>query len=261
MNKMQLTLLAGSVLLLLGLFFGVNTKPSNHKIVEQKRLLTAESTDISSLLIEAKPLLTKKQSAFILSLEQQVSDAQADTTRIAAYKALASKWYEYNRADISGVYAEEVATLEKTEMAWSIAGTTFLLGARQAKEEKNKRFCADKAVRAFENAISINPENIKNKVNLATCYAENPPKENPMKGVMMLLDLNKSNPESVPVLVSLGRFGIQTGQFEKAKERLTKAIQLDASHQKAHCLLAEALKGLGQTAAAAAAQEKCKLLQ
>ena len=261
MNKLQFTIVGLCVLFFLALFFGANTKPANYAEIEKKRSLTAEITDINSLLIEAKPKLSKQEATFILSLEKHVGEASSDSIKTAAYKNLASKWYEYKRADISGFYAEQVAELEKTETAWSIAGTTFLLGARQSDTDKIKRFCSSKAVTAFENAISLNPENINHKVNLATCFAENPPKENPMKGVLMLLDLNKQNPESVPVLVTLGRFGIQTGQFDKAVERLNKAIRLDNKNRQAHCLLAEALNGLGEKEAASIAQQNCAALQ
>ncbi len=260
MNKTQLILVGSAVLLFLGLYFGANTKPSDYSKIEKKRALSAESTGINSLLLEAKPELSNKESAFILSLEKQIAETATDSVKIAGYKNLASKWFEYNRADISGYYAEKVASLDQTEEAWSIAGTTYMIGARKATADKIRKFCSTKAVQAFESAISINPDNIAHKVNLATAYAENPPADNPMKGVLMLLDLNKANPESVPVLVSLGRFGIQTGQFDKASERLKKAINLDPMNKQAHCYLAEALTALGDQAAAKDAQLKCSTL-
>lgn len=260
MNRNQFILIGAAILLFLGLYFGASTKPSDYSKIEKKRALSAESTGINSLLLEAKPALSTQEGTFILSLEKQIAEADTDSVRVEGYKNLASKWYEYNRADISGYYAEKVATLDQTEQAWSIAGTTYLIGARQATADKIKQFCSSNAVKAFESAISINPENIAHKVNLATSYAENPPPSNPMKGVLMLLELNKSNPESVAVLVSLGRFGIQTGQFDKASERLKKAISLDPTNKQAHCFLAEAQAALGNQAAAADAQTKCASL-
>ncbi len=259
MNKLQLAVIGASILLFFGLFFGASTKASDFGEIQKKRSIAAASTDISSLLIDAKPSLSKQDAAFIISLERQIDDATEDFVRIDAYKKLASKWYEFRRADISGHYALKVAELEQTEDAWSIAGTTYMIGARQAQEEKIKKYCTSGAVSAFESAISLNPDNINHKVNLASCYAENPPQENPMKGVLMLLDLNKANPESVPVLLSLGRFGIETGQFDKAAERLTKAISIEPDNRRAFCLLADAYKGLGEMQKATEAQEKCAL--
>jgi cytochrome c-type biogenesis protein CcmH/NrfG len=107
------------------------------------------------------------------------------------------------------------------------------------KEEKVIEFCANRAIQAFENAISLDPSDITNKVNLAVCYAERPPQNNPMKGILMLIDLNKKHPENVPTLSTLGRLGIQTGQFEKAVARLELALQIEPKNIKVNCLLAQ----------------------
>lgn len=215
MTKLQQIVIAAMVLLFLGLYFGASTKPANQAGIEKERALVAESTGINALLISAKPDLSTQQSTFILSLEKQVDEAPSDSIRAQMYKELSSKWYEYKRADIAGFYAEEVAKIESTEESWSIAGTTYMIGSRQKKESKIVQFCVDRAVGAFENAISLSPDNIDHQLNLAICYAENPPQDNAMKGILMLLDLNKKQPKNVSVLINLARFGMQTGQFEK----------------------------------------------
>lgn len=257
MTKLQQIVIFISILLFLALFFGVSNKPANQGDIERKRALAVESTDINAILIAAKPNLNTQQSTFILSLEKQVEEATTDEFRANALKELSSKWYEYRRADIAGFYAEEVAKLEATEDAWSIAGTTFMIGSRQNQEDKIRKFCVQRAIKAFENAISENPDNTDHQLNLAVCYAENPLKDNPMKGILMLLDLNKKEPENVSVLVNLGRFGMQTGQFGKAAERLEKAVALEATNASANCLLAQAYEALGETENAAAYQAKC----
>jgi len=260
MTKLQQIVVSVSILLFLLLYFGASTKPSNQGKIEKKRALAAESTDINALLIAAKPSLDNQEATFILSLEQQVDEAATDSLKAERYKELSSKWYEYNRADIAGYYAEEVAQLENTEEAWSIAGTTFMIGSRQKREDKVKQFCVNRAIQAFEKAISLNPSNTDHQLNLAICYAENPPADNAMKGILMLLDLNKKHPEDVSVLINLGRFGMQTGQYEKAIERLTKAINLAPENAPAHCLLASAYEAQGAMTKANEFQAKCKTL-
>ena len=165
MNTGQAVLISLSVLLFFGLYFGSSAKPSEIKSAEKLRALKAESTDISALLLNAKPSLTSLQSAELLSLETRLSQSENDSTTVDIYKDIASTWYGYKRADISGFYAMKVAELENTEEAWSIAGTTLTLGLKTAKEEKFKKFCSQNAVKAFENAISLNPDNPQHRIN------------------------------------------------------------------------------------------------
>jgi len=62
-----------------------------------------------------------------------------------------------------------------------------------------------------------------------------------MKGIQLLLELNRSNPENVSILYYLARFGMRTGQYEKARERLEKALSLDPAQRRLHCLMADLL--------------------
>lgn len=257
MTKLQLIVVSAAILLFLGLFFGASTKTPEQVKIEKTRSIVSESTTINALLLDAKPQLDAQEASFIQAFEQSIIDSPSDSIKIEKYKELSGKWYEYNRADIAGYYAEQVALLEKTEDSWSITGTTYLLGMRQAKAAKNRAFCSDRAVKAFESAISLNPDNIQHKVNLASCYAENPPKDNPMKGILMLLELNKEKPENTAVLITLARFGIQTGQYDKAIERLKKAIELEPENGKAICLLAKAYDAIAQTNEADFYSKKC----
>jgi len=257
MTRNQSILIGFSVLLFLGLYFGAKTKTSEIKTAEKTRALNSESTDIGALLMDAKPDLTPLQTAELFSLEDRLSKANEDTTLIRVYKDIASTWYKNKRADISGYYAVKVAELEDTEDAWSIAGTTMLLGLKNASKEKIKKFCSQNAVKAFENAISLNPDNVQHRTNLAICYAEYPSSKNPMQGIMMLLELNKEYPENVGVLLTLARFGMQTNQFEKVEGRLQKVLSIEPDNKVANCLMVEALAKLDKLVEAGPYQAKC----
>ena len=78
---------------------------------------------------------------------------------------------------------------------------------------------------------------IDNEVNLALTYVEVPLEDNPMKGILMLRELNENHPENVTVIMQLARLSLQTGQFDKAVERLEKVIELRPSSANAYCCL------------------------
>ncbi len=260
MNKLQWLVISLAALLFLFLYFGVDRKPREQAAVDRARALNATSTNVMVLLKEAKEKMPPAQINTIASLEQLVQEAHSDTTKIQYLKQLSGKWFEFQQPALAGHYAEEIAELANTEEAWSICGTTYSIALQRAKEEKIKSYCSERAVKAYENAISLQPDNLDNKINLALVNADYPPKNNPMKGILALLDLNKQNPDNVPILTNIGRLGIQTGQFEKAAKRLQKAVDLEPTNKRANCLLAEAYNGLGNMEKKGTYEQKCKEL-
>ena len=120
-------------------------------------------------------------------------------------------------------------------------------------------FCTQRAVSAFQNAISLNPTKLENKINLALCYTENPPQDNPMKGILLLRDLDKENPDNIAVNLQLARLAIKTGQLDRAIVRLETVLTKEPNNKKAICLLADAYSG-SQNAKAAEMMKKCESL-
>lgn len=260
MLRNQWIAIIATLLLFVVMYFGCDVKPAEHKAVEKQRLDNAESTSISSLLLSAKEEIPSTEGSSIMSLEVALNDAAEKTEKVDAFKALSSAWYRLEQPAIAGHYAEEIANLENNEEAWSIAGTTFSICVQKAKEEKVRQYCTDHAVSALENAASLNPSNLQHQVNLALVYTESPPADNPMKGVLMLVNLNKQNPENVSVLNQLGRLAIKTGQFQKATERLGKAVEIEPGNTTSNCLLAKAFEEMGEQEKAAPFQRKCQSL-
>ncbi len=261
MSKSQIAVLFACILLFLGLYFGGSLKPKEIKSAEKVRKLEVESTDINSMLLEAKPSLNPQEVAEIMSLETRLEQTNADSTKASVYKDLASSWYRFNKSALSAYYAEKVAEIEQSEEAWSITGTSYVIALKKAKTEKIKKFSSKRAIKAFENAISLNPDNMQHQTNLAVCYAEFPPADNPMKGILMLLDLNKRNPENVGVNMALARFGMQTNQFDKVQLRLENVLNIEPNNLRANCLMAEVLEKKGNLEGSKRFSQKCESLR
>ncbi|MCB0579458.1 MAG: tetratricopeptide repeat protein [Phaeodactylibacter sp.] len=261
MTKLQWAVIASAVGMFFLIYLGCETTPENIKALEKSRALAAESTDINTLLQDARSTLDNRASGSILALETELEKTPADSARAEVFKRLASKWYELGHPAISGYYAQQVAELAGGEEAWSIAGTTYTICVQQSQEQKTRDFCTGRAVQAFENAISLNPQETAHQVNLALAYASNPPPDNPMKGILMLRDLNQKDPDNVLVLNTLARLAIQTGQYPRAVERLERALSLEPDNSNTICLLAEAYRGSGETEKAEAFAGRCRSLQ
>jgi len=254
-GKPQLILIFLSTVVFCVLYFGLDRKPKKQALVEISRAANAEVTDPAILIAEAKELLKDEQSSYIHVLESDLR-AQSDDP-IPVLEKLAAKWFELDFPAISGYYAEEIAKKLGTEEAWSIAGTTFTMALKGEKSEKVRAYCSQHALSAFEKTISLSPDNVDHRINQALVYIDNPEKENPMKGIQMLLSLKDKYPEDASVLIQLGRLAIKTKQYDRAIERLSTALELDNNNDKANCLLAQAYEGTGDMISARLFNDKC----
>lgn len=257
MHKSHYAILTAALALFLALYLGFDTKSSKQRQVEQSRALKGPSISTETLLNDARQHLDAQDAADIAALERQL-DATEDTPgRIALLKKLSARWHQAGILTASGTMAEQVAELEQSDSAWSVAGAIFYDALVRAETAEGRSFCAQQAVKAFESAISLNPAQVEHRVNLALIYAENPPPDNPMQAVMMLRDLQQKHPQEPSVYNALGRLAIKTGQWERAIERLETAYGLDPQNPNTPCLLARAYEGAGNTAKASEFQKRC----
>jgi len=243
------------------LYWGLERRPPNMRGVESVRTSNMSSTSASALIREASGGLDAREEAEIHGFEKMLDAATSDTRKVELLKQLSGAWYRTGNPAIAGHYAEQIAELTPSDTTWGLAATTYTLCLRQdSLSEKQRDFCTERALPAYENAISLAPESSTHKVNLALHYADNPPANNPMRGIRMLLDLNKENPEDVAVLVQLGRLALQTNQNDKALGRLTLATELAPDNRTAQCLLSEAARRTGNNQQAASADSACRAL-
>ncbi|MFK8055077.1 MAG: tetratricopeptide repeat protein [Saprospiraceae bacterium] len=243
------------------LYWGLERRPPNMRGVDSVRTSNMSSTSANALIREASGALDAREEAEIHGFEKMLDGATSDSRKVELLKQLSGAWYRTGNPAIAGHYAEQIAELMPSDTTWGMAATTYTLCLRaDSLTTKQRDFCTERALPAYENAISLAAESSTHKVNLALHYADNPPANNPMRGIRMLLDLNKENPEDVAVLVQLGRLALQTNQNDKALGRLTLATELEPDNRTAQCLLSEAARRTGNDQQAASAETACRKL-
>lgn len=247
MTKKQLFIIVICGLFFVFLYFGTDIRASKQDNVNRKRELSYKGLSIESFLKEAKSEILISKLTYIELQEQKIISANGDSQKVLILKDLANAWYKLKKPLVSGHYTEEIAKIVSDENTWSMAGASYLLGIQQTENSRRSIFGINQAISAFENAILINPKNIDHRVNLALCYVEKPPTDNPMKGILMLLDLNKKYPKNIATLMALGRLGIKSNQLEKAKNRFEEILRLDHNNNQAICFLSLVYEKTGNT--------------
>lgn len=246
LNKGQWISIALFAGLFLILYFGFDTSSKEQKALVKSRAQNLEIINVNRLINDAKSRLPGAVYSKILSLEEELAAAENDSLKLYCLEQLASLWYKESQPLISGHYAKLLAERNQDDaQSWAISGTTFAIAAKQLDDENELKYAVQESRKAFESALSIDTEDISSRINLALSYVDFPIQDNPMKGILMLLELNKQYPENTQVLLQLGRLALGTNQYDKAVERLTKVLQLQPENKEAHCLLADVYTRMG----------------
>jgi tetratricopeptide (TPR) repeat protein len=201
------------------------TKKSNHELSGTKR------SDVN--IIES----------FITEFVDEIpKDVKQEYQKIKS-KSLSEKinfWYaqknEFGVAYEWSMFANE----NKSDTSWSNAAKWFLRAAMIQNNPEIKMQCYRLSLDAFNRAFTINPNDKKHLMDKATVLVESG--INPMEGIGLLRKMEESDSSNVELLIRLGRFSIQSGQYEKAVVRLKKAIQLDSLRLDAHLYIADAYR-------------------
>lgn len=228
-------------------YFGLSTQSPEIRRANELRNKGLEVTGVENLLADATGLLTPVQKAELDALNKVLSASADDLLKASALKELSGFWFQLGHHALAGSYARDVAELETSADSWRIAGMTFLYGLEGDAAEQQKLFCRQMAANCFEQALSLDPEEPAYAFYRAMAWVKFPEEDTPMKGIQMLLELEKENPDYMPVQLQLAELGIQTGQMEKAEARLQKILSQDSLQAQANCLMASLLEQTGRT--------------
>lgn len=176
---------------------------------------------------------------------------------LVSRKQLASFWVSKSEWELGGHYLEEIAESSPTTENLSTAARTYATGAQQVEDELHRTFLRQKALSFYGQAID---EGAGFQVELDKTLFEikMPDDGNPMQGILSLVELSKNYPQEPAVFVQLGQFSIQTGQWDKALERLLRAYELDPENKEAICLLSSVYKEMGDTDKSAEFSRRCE---
>jgi tetratricopeptide (TPR) repeat protein len=261
-NRQQYLFIGVATFVLFVMYFGCDRIPKNHKSSKENTVASSseDGGEVQQLIKAGKTKLNTEQAELITSLEQQVKMTASDTAKSGLLKKLSGAWYRANQKTVAGFFANQVALIDKTENAWNIAGSTLFEGIGENEETSLRKFCTENAVKAFENAIALNPSNVEYQIASALCFTENPPEDNPMKGILMLRELDTKFPENAQVLFQLAKLAMRTNQYDKAVLRLEQILKKNPNNPDAICLIGEAFSRKGEDAKAAMYAKKCENL-
>ncbi|MEO6914795.1 MAG: tetratricopeptide repeat protein [Chitinophagaceae bacterium] len=250
MNKSQILVISGGVILVLALFFFGRTVAHKSDIASvQSEHSDTPTFDIKALLASEKSKLSLPQQTYVNSLESSVvrGDVKIQQTRI--FRQLAGYWKDsVQSVEAYAYYTGEASKLENSEKSLTFAAQLFLNNLRRVGDPGIKSWMASEAKDLFQKALLINPSNDSARIGLGSAYIFGSSAENPqevMQGIQQIIKVSQKDSSNMYAQLMLGLGGVVSGQYEKAIPRLKKVLAFEPGNLEALLTIAEAYERSG----------------
>ena len=166
--------------------------------------------------------------------------AKTETIALNILDRLTDTFISLNLYDSATKYVDLFAEKYPNKSSYLKAGNLFYQAYTSSTDSLKAFFFSRKARMYLEKAYVLSPD-IEIKAKIGVTYIAS---SNLMKGIFLLREVLEEKPNHHFSLLYLGILCLHSGQYEKAKERLTVLTELDPDHLEAKFYLALALKAL-----------------
>lgn len=198
---------------------------------------------------------------YISGLEKANTDKKAAETienakAKGSFDELAVEYTKLDKPLAVAYYMVKQAYRLNSVSAFIKAGDYNAQLLQTAPDEKAHNYLMHNVVDCYEKAVDLDSNIIENKLRLASAYIEG--SQNPMQGIGILRNIVAKDSNNVDAQLMLARFGIVSGQFDKAIVRLEKVLYLQPQNTEALVLMAQAYENSGNIPGAIEMLEKLK---
>ncbi|MBY0427032.1 MAG: tetratricopeptide repeat protein [Cytophagales bacterium] len=167
--------------------------------------------------------MSASEVALIQGMKARYIREVSTPKKILLLDSLSLLFEVFNKYDSSAYYAEVKAQLSPSYSTWVQAGEAYYKTFSFAVGTDKAESSAEKAREYFGKVLEKKPSDPEIKSKMAMTYVSSP---EPMKGILMLREVLKENPDNRSALFNLGILSMQSGQYDKAIERFERVMQL-----------------------------------
>jgi len=253
MRRNQLIVISACAALLIAIYFFGNTKkpkeegaaPMGGHAQPQQQAAQPEALDIEAYIAEVK-------SKAPAETQQKLNAAE----KAQQYPVIIDVYKKMDKPLAIAYYIVKEANKVNSVKQYVMAGDYNAALMQSAPDDKSKKFLGGNVISCYKKAVDMDSANTDNRIRLAGAYMEEG--SQPMSGVLMLLDIVKKDSSNADAQLMLGRFGLISGQIDKAIARFEKVLYLQPQNSEALFLLAEAYNDQGNKQKAIDLLERCK---
>lgn len=251
MKKQYLIAAIGFAFVLILFYFGKTTTET--KPVQQTKPEASNQFDVQQFILQEKQKLTPELSKSITDIENAYLQTADNSQKLIGLNTAANFWKDTaQNFKLYAFYNSEAAKLDNSEKNLTFAAQQFLTLLRDEHDEAMLAWESDEAIRLFQEAIKLNPNNEDLKIGLGSSYVfgkgRNGDPQETMKGIQELLGVVRRDSTNMRAQLVLGIGGYVSGQYDKAISRLTKVIIAQPDNLEAIAFLADTYAAQGNKA-------------
>ena len=241
MNKIQLVVLSGAVLIFVLLYFAPKINPSAESQQKDNDTDVAEDHNFESHIKDFKTDLKPDQLDLIISVEKALVQSEPKE-RVILLDSLINLWDINKKPVAAAIYAMQKAETSPSANHWFEAAERFFYVSRIV-EKHMAQHTYEQAIKGYEEVLKTEPVNLDAKINLAVCYVES--SKEPMKGINLLREVLVTDSLNAKAHLNLGYFSLKSGQYDKAIARFERVIQIDPTYVDAFLYLGDVYETKG----------------
>lgn len=253
MNKTPLIAIVVSIIAVVGIYIFMDIKPPKNANNAESAIKTP---------VENQEIISAFNKTLAPEIQQNINNwlSQAENNKdTLALDSLINQYESLQQYNFSAYYHTLKAEIQNTKESWALAGDRqYSVSQNSVYDSTFNHVLLDKAINSYTKAIEFDTTDLDLKTKLGEAYMLNA--EQPMQGITMLLDVVKQDSMNINANLALGKFGIVSGQYDKALNRLEKVLSLQPENKEALLLAAEAATNIGDLPYAIDKLERSKKL-
>ena len=190
--------------------------------------------------------LSPSQQKLLTALKKNFDISDNLEKKITFADSIATLYQEFELLDSAALYYHKIADLKPGLETWKNAGQSYyeafefyaVVDASKSADFKNK------AQSFFEKILKQQPDDLNTQARMAMTLVSS---DNPMQGILKLREIIEKDPDNEFVLLNLGLLSMQTGQFEKAKDRFEHLLSVAPDNNQTKVLLSQCYVNLNKS--------------
>ncbi|MCB9032581.1 MAG: tetratricopeptide repeat protein [Chitinophagales bacterium] len=256
MQKKQYILLLITLCIVAGIYFFGKTTHQNKATATNTTI--ASTTTFDAYEEEVLQQLNSTNKDSLMLWKTALNNANSTKDKAQLLQKISFFWQQQQNVGLEAYYFQQYTDVLKDTSLLKENASLWIFALKNNKDSIISNNISTFANQSLEKVLEKNPDDVDAKIMQAEYFVLQG--ENPMQGIGILKSIIDKDPHNEKALMALGRFSLQSGQFDKARERFKQVLEHNNQNTEALYFLAITEAEAGNKETAINLFELCKQL-